>query len=74
MSVEISLHPQTVAGASHHFAKPTASPSSRCRQCTVEHGRLEIRDIDFLYTRDIQIILHICSWSRRDLLSLLLGD
>jgi hypothetical protein len=24
--VEISLHPQTVATTSHHFAKPTASP------------------------------------------------
>ena len=26
MSVEISLHPQTVATTGHHFAKPTASP------------------------------------------------
>ena len=38
MRVEILSHPQTVAIASHHFTKPTASPSSRFRWCTVEHG------------------------------------
>ena len=74
MSVEISSHPQTVATASHYFAKPTASPSSRCRQRTVEHGRLGIRDIDFLYTEGIPIVLHTSSRPRSELLSLLLGD
>jgi hypothetical protein len=74
MTVEILSHPQTVVTASHHFAKPTASPSSRWRWCTAERERLEIIDISSLYTGDIENLLHISSWSRSDLSSLLLGD
>jgi len=57
VGVEISSHPQTVLTASHHFAKPTASPSSRWRLCTVEHGRLDIPALAFCteegYSKDL---------------------